>query len=383
MDADIKSLARDNSAFALALYRKLGSSGEGNLFFSPYSISSALAMTYAGARGDTEKQMAEVLCFSLAQKSLHPAFAELRIKLDKIQEGDNVTLSIANSLWPQEDYKFLEEYLRLIEQHYGISITPVDYKHAWETARLLINQRVEDKTQHKIKGLIPLGILDNLTRLVLVNAIYFKGNWASQFNSDLTKDAPFFLSSAVSIQVPMMSQQQVFPYAETGSVRLLELPYSGNELSMLVILPKKRDGLAELEDNLTLDDLKKWKRRMTEQEALVFLPKFKMTSPFMLSETLKAMGMLDAFSLEDANFAGMDGVAWLCIQEVIHKAFVEVNEEGTEAAAATAVVMTLRSVPPPPPVFCADHPFLFLICENQTGSILFMGKVSDPSKTEE
>jgi serine protease inhibitor len=381
--ADEEILVQDNSAFAIDLYQRLCAT-DGNIFFSPFSISTALAMTYAGARGNTEKQMAKTLRFSLDQENLHPAFANIESRLNKLQKAGNVKLSVANSLWPQQDYRFLNEYLSLIKKHYGVSITPVDYKHACEAARKMINEWVEDKTQDKIKDLIQPGILDALTRLVLVNAIYFKGNWESKFKTNLTKDAPFYVSPSKSVQAPIMTQKQEFRYAEIETLQVLELPYVGDELSMIVLLPQKADGLTQLESSLTVENLNRWKRRLAKREVLVFLPKFKMTSIFQLDKTLASMGMVDAFIDSKANFAGMDGRPdWLYIGAVLHKAFVDVNEQGTEAAAATAVVMKARGMPAPPPTFRADHPFVFLIHENRTGSILFMGRVTDPTKSGE
>ena len=374
-------LVQDNSSFAIDLYEKLRAS-DGNIFFSPYSISTALAMTYAGARGNTEEEMAKTLRFSLDQESLHPAFANIESRLNKLQKAGNVKLSVANSLWPQQGYRLLDEYLSLVKKHYGVSITPVDYKHAREAARKMINKWVEDKTQDKIKDLIQPGVLDALTRLVLVNAIYFKGNWESQFKISRTKDAPFYVTPNKSVQAPIMSQKQKFRYAEIETLQVLELPYVGDELSMIVLLPRKADGLKQLESSLSVENLKRWKRRIGKREVLVFLPKFKMTSMFRLDKTLVSMGMVDAFNDSKANFAGMDGRPdWLYIGAVLHKAFVDVNEEGTEAAAATAVVMKLSGMPAPPPTFRADHPFVFLIHENRTGNILFMGRVTDPTKT--
>ena len=378
---DEEILVQDNSAFAIDLYEKLRAS-DGNIFFSPYSISTALAMTYAGARGNTEEEMAKTLRFSLDQESLHPAFANIESRLNKLQKAGNVKLSVANSLWPQQGYRLLDEYLSLVKKHYGVSITPVDYKHAREAARKMINKWVEDKTQDKIKDLIQPGVLDALTRLVLVNAIYFKGNWESQFKISRTKDAPFYVTPNKSVQAPIMSQKQKFRYAEIETLQVLELPYVGDELSMIVLLPRKADGLKQLESNLSVESLKRWKRRIGKREVLVFLPKFKMTSMFRLDKTLVSMGMVDAFNDSKANFAGMDGRPdWLYIGAVLHKAFVDVNEEGTEAAATTAVVMKLSGMPAPPPTFRADHPFVFLIHENRTGNILFMGRVTDPTKT--
>lgn len=377
----VGSLVEGNTLFALGLYQRVRVS-DGNLFLSPYSISTALAMTYGGARGDTETQMAKALRFTIGQEDLHPAFAELESKLNKVQEAGNVKLSIANSLWLQRDYKFLDAYLSLVKKHYGVSITAVDYKRATEAARKLINNWVEDKTQEKIKDLIQPGILDALTRLVLVNAIYFKGDWDRQFNAEQTKDAPFFVSPEESVNTPMMYQKHRFRYADTGDLQVLELPYAGNELSMLVLLPSEKGALGRIEKRLSMENLREWRRQLRKKEVMVYLPKFKMTSMFRLDETLRSMGMVDAFSMGKADFSGMDGnPGWLYIGAVIHKAFVDVNEEGTEAAAATAVVMRVKSMPKPPPTFRADHPFVFLIQENQTGSILFMGRLNDPTKT--
>lgn len=376
-------LVQDNSAFAMDLYQKLRAS-DGNIFFSPYSISTALAMTYGGARGNTEREMAKTLRFSLDQENLHPAFAQVESRLNKLQKAGNIKLSVANSLWPQQDYKFLDEYLSLAKKYYGVSITPVDYRQAREAAREMINNWVEDKTQGKIKNLIQPGILDALTRLVLVNAIYFKGNWESQFEADKTKDAPFHMPSKKSVQAPMMTQEEKFRYADLEFFEMLELPYVGNEMSMIVLLPKAIDGLTQLEANLSTENLERWKSRLSKRDIVVFLPKFKMTSMFRLDKTLVSMGMVDAFSDSKANFAGMDGRPdGLYIGAVIHKAFVDVNEEGTEAAAATAGGMVQMRMPAPPTVFRADHPFVFLIQENRTGSILFMGRVNAPTETGE
>ncbi len=378
----VQVLVEGNTAFALDAYRKL-SAMEGNLFFSPYSISTALAMTYAGARGDTEKQMGEALRFTLGQDRLHGAFAELEAALNGIQEKGHVTLNVANSLWPQKDYPLLKGYLSLVKKHYGVLITPLDYKSATEASRRMINRWVEDKTQDKIKDLIGPGVLDPMTRLVLANAIYFKGNWEGRFKPEKTKDAPFHKSSGDIVHTPFMTQKREFHYGRLGSLQALELPYMGRDLSMLVLLPEAGD-LEQLEAELTPASLRECQRAMYPREVEVFLPKFKITSAFRLDDTLASMGMIDAFVEPQADFSGMDGRrGWLYIGVVLHKAFVEVNEEGTEAAAATAVGIRSTSMPPPPPVFRADRPFLFLIKENRTGSILFMGRITDPGKASE
>ena len=376
---DIKKVIDGNKAFALDLYREL-KGREGNLFFSPHSISTALAMTYAGARGNTAGQMAEVLHFSLDQERLHPAFASISKALGAVQKKGNIELNIANSLWPQKGDPLLEEYLSLVRKHYGVSITPVDYGKARETARKMINAWVEAKTKKKIKNLLQPGVLDALTRLVLVNAIYFKGNWANQFKKSLTQDRPFWLRPGQSVRVPMMTQKEEFRYAEHDRFQILELPYAGDELSMLVLLPKKVDGLKGLERVLTKENLAKWTADMGEIEVKVYLPRFKITSRFRLDSTLEAMGMGDAFDAAKADFSGIDGKEhWLFIGAAIHKAFVDVNEQGTEAAAATGIVFGLTSMPPPPLIFRADHPFFFMIRDNRRGNILFLGRVVDPT----
>ncbi len=376
------AVVEGNTAFALDLYRELKDT-KGNLFFSPYSISTALAMTFAGARENTAKQMADVLHFPSGQNDIHPAFGQLESLLNEVQTKGDIQLNVANSLWPQEGYPFLAEYLALVKKYYGVAITPVDYRKAAEKAREIINQWVEEKTKDKIKNLIQPGVLDAVTRLVLVNAIYFKGNWASQFDEKRTKEDTFYLLSGKTVQTPLMAQEKEFAYRDEEFLQVLELPYVGESLSMIVLLPKEKDGLPQLEKQLTAANLRMWTSGPRKQKVKVFLPRFRMTSQFSLSKTLAAMGMRDAFNPDKADFSGMDGrVNWLYIGAVLHKAFVDVNEEGTEAAAATAVVMKIRMALDQP-TFRADHPFIFLIRENTTGSILFLGRVMDPSQKGE
>jgi serpin B len=375
---DTKIVVEGNKAFAFGLYEKL-KEVEGNLFFSPYSISTALAMTYAGARGNTEKQMGTALHFTLDQKQFHPAFACLEAQLKAVQEKGDIEVNIANALWAQEDYVFLKEFLDLIHSNYGTVLNHVDFEMACEEARKKINAWVEQKTKDKIKDLIKPGVLNSLTRLVLTNAIYFKGRWESQFKKSRTKESPFWLSIDKSVEVPMMTQKRQFKYMESESVQILELPYVGDDLAMIVLLPRKIDGLAQLEADLSVENLNMWIDHLRKKEVSVFLPKFKMTSQFRLSETLASMGMPDAFG-GNADFSGIDGTKDLFISAVIHKAFVDVNEEGTEAAAATAAVISLTSAPStPPPTFRADHPFVFLIRDNRSGSILFVGRIVNPN----
>lgn len=372
--SSLEAVVHTNTEFALELYQELRAV-EGSLVFSPYSISTALAMVYAGARGDTEKQMAQALRFGLDQKRFHAASACLDAKLKLVKEKGHILLQSANTLWPQAGCPLLDEFLALIKESYGASVITVDYSNP-EKARRKINAWVEENTQEMIREMIPLGFLDAMTRLVLVNAIYFKGNWKSQFDRDLTCDAPFWVTPNEQLQAPMMTQRHKFRYGESADLQILELPYDGDDLSMTVLLPKETDGLARLEQSFTVKNLDRWTRNLRAMEVIVFLPVFEITFPFRLDDTLKAMGMVDAFSGQ-ADFSGMDK-APLFISAILHKAFIAVNEEGTEAAAATAAVMA-RSLPLPAPTFRADHPFIYLIRENSTGVILFLGRVVNPT----
>lgn len=387
---DTEIVVEGNNRFALALYARLRDR-EGNLFFSPYSISTALAMTYAGAQGQTELQMAKVLCFPtspseattiespLKRGQFHSAFGKIIRDLNNRGEKGGYELTVANALWGQQGYGFLKEFLELVKTNYDGQLNEVDFIKATESARKTINAWVEKKTSDKIRELIKPGVLDAMTRLVLTNAIYFKGNWARQFDKEKTRDAPFTLLTGQKIDVAMMNQKAEFKYMETEDFQGLEMPYVDAELSMIILLPRQLGALSEFERTLESENLLNWLRRMRKREVIVSVPKFKMTSQFSLASVLKSMGMVDAFSA-NADFSGMNGKRDLFISAVIHKAYVDVNEEGTEAAAATAVTMKLTSIGPSQiPVFRADHPFLFLICDNHSGSILFIGRMMNPS----
>ncbi|MBN3038067.1 MAG: serpin family protein [Candidatus Omnitrophica bacterium] len=377
---DAQILAEGNNMFALDLYGQL-QKASGNLFFSPYSISSALAMTYVGASGQTASQMADVLHFELDETYLHNAFSELMTGLDADPQEDAYQLSIANALWAQMDYEFYDDFINITKNYYNAGFEEVDFVDdvEREAARQKINLWVEDKTDNKIKDLIAKDTLDALTRLVLTNAIYFKGNWASRFDPANTQDRPFTLSNGREVEVPMMKQQQEFNYSANDMLQVLEMPYDGQALSMVIILPKEVDGLEEVEGSFTIEDLEDWLAPLRKREVSVSMPKFKMSDEFLLGDALKTLGMRDAFSSKSADFSKMapDPVG-LYISSVIHKAFVEVNEEGTEAAAATAVTMKIRGMPEPAPVFKADHPFIFVIRDIHSESILFIGRVMDP-----
>jgi len=385
IDPNQQTVVAGNNKFALELYGKLENTStslsagqQGNLFLSPYSISTALAMTSAGARGQTEKQMAETLCFApMKNEQFHKTFGEIIGQLNASGEKGGYALVVANALWGQKDYNFLPEFLTFVKKNYEGDLQQVDFATQTEATRKKINAWVESKTKDKIKELIKPGTLDSMTRLVLTNAIYFKGKWAAQFKPESTKDLPFTLLNGEKVNTPTMSQTGKFGYMETNDIQALEMPYVNNDLSMVILLPKKADGIKGLEKELVSDNLAGWLAKIYKREVQVFIPRFKMTSEFELAKVLGEMGMPDAFSGK-ADFSGMTGNKDLFISAVVHKAYVDVNEEGTEAAAATGVTMKLTSVAPPPPVFRADHPFIFLIRDNQTGSILFLGRVANP-----
>jgi len=379
-----------NNAFALDLYARLRAQ-EGNLFLSPYSISTALAMTYAGARGETQKQMAQVLHFGLDQARLHPAFRALmaaitvptRARMRRAgPPAQMFELHIANALWGQKGYPFVEAFLKTTHENYGAGLREVDFRADTEAARLAINKWVEAQTKEKIKDLIQRGVLDRMTRLVLTNAIYFKSEWQSQFRKEATREGDFTLADGAKVKVPMMRQTRYFPYAETDDLQIAELPYVGGATSMVILLPRKADGLAALEKALNAAALAGWLQGLKHRFLALSMPRFKTTSQFALGATLKQMGMPDAFDGARANFRAMGGTPEenLFISAVVHKAYVDVNEWGTEAAAATAVAMAGTGMPPKPVEFRADRPFLFLIRHRPTGSILFIGRVMNPTK---
>ncbi len=376
--ADRKVVVAGNNAFAVALYGQLRNQS-GNLFFSPESISTALAMAYAGARGDTASQMAKTLHFTLPLDQLNPAMGALLGDLNTTHQ--NYQLNVANALWAQQGYSFLDSFLNVLKTDYGAGLNQVNFKGATEAARLTINQWVEKKTQDKIKDLLQPGALRPDTRLVLTNAIYFKGDWETQFDKAQTKNEVFFLSPTQTSTTPLMHREGGFSYFNGGTFQALEIPYKSKELSIIIFLPKDRGGLSELEQSLTASNLQQWLHQLGPvPKVIVTLPKFKSTQQFELGATLRAMGMPAAFG-GSADFSGMTGKRDFAISEVIHKAYIDVNEEGTEAAAATSVTMrtmAMRPVEQAPPVFRADHPFVFLIRDNRSDSILFMGRMANP-----
>ena len=380
--ADTAELVQGNTAFALDLYQALGE-GEGNLFYSPYSISLALAMTYAGARGETERQMAETLHFSLGQDRLHAAFNGLDLALASRGEGaegrdeGGFRLNIVNALWGQQGYAFLAEFLDLLAENYGAGLRLVDFVGDTEAARVAINDWVEEQTEDRIQDLIREGLLNELTRLVLTNAIYFNAAWSEPFDAERTQDGVFHLPDGGEVTVPMMRHVTSFGYAEAPGLQAVELPYDGRELSMVVLLPAE-GRFGAFEDSLDAGQLDGILGDLHPQEVALTMPRFEIDSELDLGKVLAAMGMPDAFSMA-ADFAGMDGTTELFIKEVVHKAFVSVDEAGTEAAAATAVIMQLKGMPGQPVEVTLDRPFLFFIRDIETGAILFVGRVMDPS----
>ena len=378
---DDTAVIRGDNQFAVDLYAQLDHEQAGkNLFFSPTSISMALAMTAAGARGETQAEMTSVLHLGADLAQAHAHYHQLLAQWNTADPKRPYQLRVANRLWGQKGHPSRPEFLALTRQQYGAEMKLLDFAQA-AAASQEINHWVEQQTSGKIQNLIPPGTLDALTRLVLTNAVYFKGDWVQPFDKRNTRDEDFTVSAQAKVKTPLMHQQKRMGYAEEETFQALELPYAGGELSMVVLLPKKPDGLAELAHTITADKLAALVAKLTVREVNAYVPKFKLETSFGLKPTLETMGMKRAFS-QGADFSGISAEP-LTISAVLHKAYVDVNEVGTEAAAATGVVMrsmAMRPSPEPVPVFRADHPFLFLICDLKAGSILFMGRLISPGK---
>ncbi|XP_050986642.1 leukocyte elastase inhibitor-like [Labeo rohita] len=437
----MEPLPAANTQFSLNLFKKINEKDASkNVFYSPLSISSALAMVSLGAKGNTAAQMFKVLCFTnppkpadaatsgshqqpqkpqitcgvkgqhgpsmmqqtqkfelppelkkqaqsapgqKTEEQIHSGFNKLMSELNK--PGVPYALSLANGLYVDQSYQFVDKFLNDAKRYYEAGLEKVDFIKKSDASRVDINKWVEKKTQGKIKDLLPHGSIDAMTRLVLVNAIYFKGNWERKFPKEATVDGQFKLNKNQTKPVKMMNQKAEFPLAFIPQMncQVLELPYVGKNLSMLIILPNEihdeTTGLQKLEKALTYEKLMEWTKRevMYKQEVQVSLPKFKMEQTYDMKSLLISMGMEDAFDLQKVNLSGMSPNNNLVVSKVIHKAFVEVNEEGTEAAAATAAVVMSRCLRIPQ-VFNADHPFLFFIRHNPTKSILFYGRFCSP-----
>jgi len=379
-DPQEKQLAAESNQFALDLYEQLRDGG-GNLFYSPASLSTALAMAYAGAREQTAEQMAKVLHFQQPPDALNAGFARL-IKLWNSGAGEHdFQLDVANAMWGQQGYPFAASFNQLLEKDYGAPLHSLDFRQS-EQARTTINKWVEQKTQGKIADLIPSAALDSLTRLVLTNAIYFNAKWDRPFSQPMTYSGPFHVTSDKTTAVPTMHQLESFRLLKQDGFSALEMSYADSAFSMMAFLPDKADGLPAFEKSLTSQKLSDWMEnlgKVQEREVQVAFPKFKLTQEQPMTELLKRMGMPLAFSSE-ADFSGMNGGQEpLCISAVFHKAYVDVNEKGTEAGAASGIVVGRAAMPMNIEHFTADHPFFFVIRDNRAGSILFMGRVLNPN----
>lgn len=382
---DLQTLVAGNNAFAFDLYRTL-STDQGNLFYSPHSISLALAMTYAGARGETERQMTETLRFHLRQDALHAAFNTLDIELAaRGADDEGFKLRVANSVWGQRDYDFLDGFLDRLARHYGAGLMTADFRAAPEASREQINDWVADRTEDRVRDLIPPELIHPLTRMVLANAVYFNAAWALPFPEAGTNAGAFQLLDGGSVDVPMMRTDDEFTYASGDSYQAVDLPYAGYELSMTILLPDP-GRFREFEAALDAELVSRAVAGLHPRTVDLAIPRFEFASQFRLAETLKAMGMSDAFAASRADFSGIDGRSCaagddpcLYLEDVVHQAFVSVDEAGTEAAAATAVLLRNESAGPPPVTLSIDRPFIFLIRDRATEAILFIGRVLDPS----
>ena len=394
----VQSVVDGNTAFALNLYSQLATNS-GNLFFSPYSISTCLAMLYAGASGNTEQQMSQVLGFGTNQQQFASLFGQLQAELEADQATNAVQLNIANALWIQEGFPFLPAFLQTAANQYQASIGQADFFSDASEVADEINNWVAQETQNKIQNIVPPDAINAATRLVLANAIYFLGAWTIPFAETNTTTQPFYPSSTTLAQVPLMHQPLLMTVGPGGDLvgvtfnymqsypgwsapvssndfQALELPYGSNQLSMVILLPSQIGGLRQLEQQLSPAFLSNVLGQMRPQAVEIFLPRFTVASSFNLGKTLAAMGMSDAFTPFVADFSGIDGAQDLFVGFVLHKAWGQVNEAGTEAAAATVIGVELSV---PLPSFRADHPFLFLIRDTQTGSVLFLGRLTNPS----
>ena len=375
----MQEVVNANNEFAFDLYSELNKNEKGNIFYSPYSISGALAMTYEGAKAQTADEIKSVFHFPEGN-ILRPNFAGIYNDINK--ENKDYELKTGNALWVQRDFPLLEDYMTRVEKYYGGKAATLDFVKETEESRLTINRFIEEQTKDKIKNLIPIGSVGASTRLVLTNAIYFQGIWEWEFDKSDTFEEGFIITPDNVVKSPMMHmspEKTKFNYAETEDLQILELPYKGEKISMLILLPN--ENLETIESSLTEEKLDEYKLQMEETKLdSISLPRFEFDTKYFMKNTLATLGMPIAFS-GNADFSGMTGKKDLFISQVIHQAYVGVDEKGTEAAAATAVI-----IPPsnlaimPTNIFKADHPFMFVIQEKDTGNILFLGRVVDPTK---
>jgi serpin B len=378
-DAEFSELIAGNTNFSIDLYNQYKSGSE-NIFYSPLSISLALAMTYAGAKGNTATQMAEVLHFTLLPDKVHHAFNKLDLALSELgnnSKNDEFTLNIENSTWGEKTYSFLDGYLDILSINYGAGIHLLDFINSPDDSRIMINDWVEHQTKNKIKNLLPAGSIDSAVRFVLTNAIYFLADWHNQFEKKDTFQGAFYLLSGSSVNVSLMKQINDFSYYDGDGYQAIELPYKGNEADMLIIVPDL-DNFANVEQNFSIEILNTIDDNLAEKSVELTMPKWKFKSNYQMKETLIALGMTDAFST--ADFSGIDGTLNLVISDVFHKAFIAVDEEGTEAAAATAVVLKETSIEDSDVTLKIDRPFIFMIRDTNTKSIIFKGRILEPTQ---
>jgi serpin B len=372
----VQAVAAANNGLAFDLFRQLGAEDPNeNLLISPISISTALTMTYAGARGETATQMADVLHLAgLADDAIHAGYGGLIGDLNAPREG--YKLSVANRLFGQTGFAFRQEYLDTLAGAYHAPLEQLDFYQETEPSREHINDWVADQTNQKIKDLLPMGSIKRETTLVLTNAVYFNGAWKNRFDADATTNAPFYQLDGSVGATPMMQQTNLFKHAAFDDFQMLEIPYAGDDLTMVMMLPNENDGLAALEASLDAERFQESVESLELRKVELHLPKFTFRDGAGLKAPLKSLGMTDAF--DDADFTGIGG-GGLAIGDVLHKTFIDVNEVGTEAAGATAVIIETTSINPAPPVFRADHPFLFGLRDTHTGSLLFLGRMTDPA----
>jgi serpin B len=376
-----------NNRFAFELYshfRINPEHKEKNIFFSPYSMTSVLSMIYEGARGKTADEMASVFHFPGNTTILRMQYYNINAGIR--QKDPAYRLDSANALWAQKDYPFRPAYLRTIREYYDADATNLDFISAPEDSRGIINRWIEEKTGGKITGILPRDSLNSFTRLVITNALYFRGSWVKSFDPDNTRDADFTLAPGKTVRIKMMADEDpnlTMHYFENNQLQIVEIPYiyeTGDGISMLLILPKG-NNLTEVETMLDAKTLAALQDSLKLERVKMYLPKFRIESQYEMKTVLEEMGMPTAFT-EDADLSGMYGTHELLISGIFHKTFIDVDENGTEAAASTVGVVNLESAPwTPPPVyiFRADHSFFFIIQERETGTILFIGRVMNPN----
>lgn len=381
--ADVDALVGGNNAFAFDLYQQLRSQ-DGNMIYSPFSISLAMAMVYGGARGGTAEQMASTLHFPFTDQKLHSGYNWLDLELEKRALGSEgkknsgFELSIANSIWGQQGYDFQQTFLDLLAENYGAGLRSTDFVNESEASRKAINEWVSDETKDKIQDLLPEGSVNPNTRLVLANAIYFFAPWLDEFDKNNTSAREFTLIDGNKVNVDMMYAKHRYGYLFGPGYQAVEIPYRGDQVAFLAIMPDE-GNFANFEEDLSADKMKEIRAQIQYGDVKLTMPKFKFESKFGLNDTLRALGISDAFDDGAADFSGIDGRKDLVITDVVHKAYIDVNEKGTEAAAATGIVVGVTSMREEN-VITLDHPFIFAIFDKVTGSILFLGRVTNPAQ---